>query len=229
MPEATDPTTPAPAAAPAVQPVVVVTPPGNQDPVLGDSKALQERLDRERRKALKEAGFESVEQAAEFRKSFEAMQQAEKERAQAQLSEVERAKVQQTEAEARARAAEEALKAEREERKIEQALHAAGVKDLDYGRFLVDAAKKRGESDIDKVLSDAKGDPTKRVALGIEAPQTVPASSQTTVTLPAGTSPATPGGAPKPPTAGGAAPTEKTADMMSSDEWQAWKRSQGVF
>ncbi len=205
---------------------VTVTIPANQAPEFQDPKALQDRLDRHGRKVLKDLGFESPEAAKAAREKLAAMEQAESERLKAEMTEAQRAMAEAETAKARAAKLEAELQEERRTNKINAVLHAKGIKNADYARFLLDRETAGApDPDYEAAITKAMGDPMTRAALGIA--EGTPQTPQ--VQQPANTSPAGDGLAPKPPTAGGAPEGPKSTKSMSAEEWTAWKRSNGLF
>lgn len=186
-------------------------------------EALKDRLDRAKKAGIKETGFASIEEAKAAKERLAAFEKAEADRAAAQLSEQEKLQKAIDEERAARAAAETALATEREAASILKAAHARGIANVDFATYLVEKAKKSGgDVDIEKVLSDAVGDPSTRAALGLPAEPGAPAPAPKPTTTPT-----VPGTAPKPPTGNGA--PGKSAKDMTDDEWRAFKRAHNII
>lgn len=222
------PATPAAAPAAGQQAPAVEPPKGSDDPVLADSKALQARLDRERAKTLREFGASTPEEMKAKLDRLNALEQADKDRQLAAMTEQERTnKILEDERNARKKAEDE-LVALKQEQAITSVIHAKGIKNVEYARFLVDQAKaKAGGAAVDfgQVLGDAMGDQRTRIALGIDEAGT-PATSTQPAPTPASTSPAT-GTQPK-PLSGTDPAGPKDMRSASDEEWQAFKKANGL-
>jgi len=187
-------------------------------------EALKDRLDRHARSILSSSlGVKTPEEAKAMREKLTTLEKQEEERKLAAVTEQEKlTKLLEGERQQREALAFE-LEKERETNKLMQVANAKGVKNLEYAQFLVDRAKRDGQAvDIDRVVSDALGDPLTRAALGIVDEKT-PAPP-----TPANTSPQN-NPAPKPPTAGGGTGGPKSAKEMTAQEWQAYKRGVGMI
>ncbi len=158
---------------------------------------FDERLNRAknsgRADALKEAGFNSVEEAIQFRKDFEAAQKAADEAKRAEMNEIERLKA-DIEQRDREKTALEEEKAQAElasmQSKIREEILTAcaehGITNTSYAMFLVESAVENLENDDDELdpstfLGEQIKDEKNKVAFGLsETPVEVPAQTTTT-------------------------------------------------
>jgi len=192
-------------------------------------EALKDRLDRHARKTLADTfGVKTPEEAKAMRAKLAKYEADEATATAAAMSEQEKMLAALSTERAQRAHAEAELQTERETNALMQVLHAKGVKNVDYARFLLDKAKREaGEGvqvDIASAMSEALGDPLTRAALGIVdevvAPGVPPKVGATT-------SPSSTVIAPKPPT--GTSPANSSAKAMNDKEWQAYKRSVGLI
>jgi len=163
-----------------------------------------------------------IDDPAEAKKLLDASKEA----ARAQLTENERLKADLATANAAKDAAEGAATAMRERTRLAGVFAQKGVKNFDYGYFLVSqkqASLAEGESlDAGEYLDTLAEDPASVAALGMAAAPGAPAAVP-----PANTSPTAPGATPTPPGANPPVPAKTSMDL-SSEEWAAKKQELGL-
>lgn len=170
-----------------------------------------------------------IEDAAEVKKILDARKEAER----AQLTENERLKADLDAANAKADAAEKDAADMRSRSHLAGVFAQKGVKNFDYGHFLVDqkrATLAEGEEfDEAAFIDELAKDPASVAALGMGAPAAAPPAAGATppAAPPANTSPTAPAATPTPPGANPAVPA-KTAMDLTPDEWAAKKQELGL-
>lgn len=144
-----------------------------------------------RSKALKELGFNSIEEAIQFRKDFEKNQEAIEQARRAEMNEIERLKadIEQRDKEKEAleaKAAQDAFEREQAEMRGEilTACAERGITNTGYAMYLVEAAvEKMGdddELDAGEFLDSQIKDDQNKVALGLSGdPVQIPARTST--------------------------------------------------
>ena len=218
--EKKDPPTPPLAPPPEVKPYAVFE----------TSEQLNVRLERERKKTLKDLGYEDEAAAKAAFSELEKFRTSEAERKKAAMSEIERANAAHSEATARATKAE----GEREEALLRAHLYRVcamvGIPNIDYATWAVQTklaamGETDEELDAEVYLRELLKDPAQSAALGRPvAPAAPPAPGAPRVALPT-TSPQMP--APGAPPAGNV-PQAKTAFEMTPEEWAAKKSALGI-
>jgi len=237
MPPETSPAAPPPPAAPAMPPPTPTAatppvtppaaPPGAATPPAGDAPApeggkepswLKERLERERRTAMKALGFDTPEAAQAAIARAKDLETAAEVARLAQLSDLEREKERASKAE-RELATERARATKLEQQgQLSAACAELGLKNTSYAGFLFEQARQADPNiTADAALKAAIADETQRAALG--------AAPVPTRQVPAGG--ATPPGTPPSPGAQGQGQTFD-ASKATADEWQTYKRSIGL-
>jgi len=187
-------------------------------------EALKDRLERHARKTLADTlGVKTPEEAKALRDEHAQLKKADEDRKLAALTESERVnKLLDAEKGERQRLT-QALAESQEANALLEVIHAKGVKNAEYARFLVDKARREsnGVVDIGETISAALGDPLTRAALGI-VDETTPVPTK------ASTSSADRGSAPKPPVSGGSGSGVKSAKDFTPAEWLAYKRAHSL-
>lgn len=225
-----DPTAP-PATPPAPAPNPSPAPPSGEAPIMNQQQ-LNERLERERRTHLKSLGFESEEQAKQFKAQFDEQEKKKQEEERNKLSETERYR-HDLEAERRKNMQlEERYAASQFERKVNKSCAELGIKNVDYAMFevlrKVDGLPKDQQLDVDSYLKElAAESDMKRASLGYvgTAPQGAPEQNPVPIT----TTPTGPGVVPPPAPAPGPAPT-LGGDVFAMDDatWRNRKAALGL-
>lgn len=193
--------------------------------------AFDERVKRAARSMIKsELGLEDVGQIKTLIAEREQLRKAEEERKAAEMTEVEKLKAENDKARARLTEIENEAKAARTDAEITRLCAERGIRDIEYAKFKLRASRAGDDKDLEDTayLDKLLQLPKERIALGVDK---VPADGedQTVITRPAGTTPVSnPLASPKPPPAGGGG-QQKSAYDMKPDEWQQWRRANGLM
>lgn len=214
-----------PQSAPPVQPA--------PEEIRFSREALDQRLARERNKAqtetLKSMGFESMEQYAEFKKSYEADQEAKRQAELEKMDELERYKAEldhRDKAIAEAKAATEAAEAKLEAARVEAHLNSIFAKNkitnTSYAHYKFEeklrSLENGQELDEQAFIDELINDQREAIALGVVDPKAPTTTVPLTTTAPKdGPSPVVPGNG-----------DEKHKSQMTTEEWKAWRQAHGL-
>lgn len=230
----------APPASAAPAPTAPPAAPPSQEPTTDEGEKLSftretfnKRLEQAKTSAAssawKELGFESREEALEFKKAADERAKAEQEAERAKMDELERYKADLAERDAKiaeAEAAREEAVQAAEAARVEAHLHRVfvdkGIKNPDYALFKLEQAVNAlegddAELDENEFLDGLMADPVERAALGLEAVAQQPGQSPKT---PAQTTAPTTKPNPREPSG----VQGKHVSQMTADEWAQHKR-----
>lgn len=236
MPGPNDPPVPPGPGAPPAPPAPPVVPPADPFAVFPDAESFNKRLERERKKFLKDLGYDDEAQAKADREALQKMRTEEEERRKATMSEVDRAKSEAAEAKKTAEAAQALAEENRVRSHLYMVFAEKGIRNFKYAFWKVmdrlETVPEGQELDERAYLDELLKDPSEQAALGVAPPPAAPPPQPgqpgaPPVQRPAST--ALPGGGapPAPPPAGGQ--PRKTAYDMSSQDWNEYKRKLGVM
>jgi hypothetical protein len=176
------------------------------------------RLQQHERSIARQLGASNVDELKQRLETLKQLETQEEQRKQAAMSELERERDRAQKAELRAQDLERQHAEAQASARITQACATAGVRNVDYARFLIDTARRAGDQRPESDLLGAYlGEDQHRAALGVvQAPSATPTPVSTTA----------PPGAPAP--SNGSQTPGGNASVMSKDEWSAHKRSLGL-
>lgn len=210
---APSPTPPTPPATPPASPAAPPSPPEPPaETITLTSEQLKERLERTKKQALAEAGFDPTEYERN-RQELATLKKEAEDRKKAEMSAIERAELESKEAVSKMVAAEAEAKAAKDEARVTRICASLGIKDVGYAQYRI--AHLEADTDIHEWLKEKLEDPTEQARFGIA--DVAPVQPKTTTT----TDPTK--GPPSPPTPGGGGP-EKPVDEMTREEYQRYKR-----
>ncbi len=186
-------------------------------------------MEREARKTLKEMGITDPAQVKSILEEHTQLKQAAEEAERAKMSEIERLQADLSASKTRT----EEIEVQYEEMRIRNHLAGVfakkGVRNFDYGFFLINQKLEQMGDDDDAVLDEdafldeLAQDPSARAALGMDP--IAPATPEQLPTQPATTSPS----APRAPTpASSTSLPAKTAMEMTPEEWTQYKQRMGL-